>query len=356
MHHRLLLNEGQVFRFAYPVIRHVFYHLPSAARRQRIHQQIAQTLEQLYADHLEAHLEITHHLIRTGSVAEGTKVFRYARQAGDQAFALFAWSEAARYYEAAVSAAESLDTLSIHERAALHYWAGLAYYRDMDVGPCLDHYEKAIEAYRQTGDVQGLAQVLMEKIRAYFTQATVPCGTLPDVQPLEEILTALGKREPALRGNILATLAEAYRNAIQPDKAKEAAQCALEIGKSLQDNRLIARASFALGLAQAQTFHVREALTSWENSLISAQQSGDLWLQGWPLQRMPLVLTMLGRLEEAEKRALEASALIHQTHDWADYSVALSHLASVAIAKGDFPTAEKFVHETMMMVSRSHYP
>ena len=41
---------------------------------------------------------------------------------------------------------------------------------------------------------------------------------------------------------------------------------------------------------------------------------------------------------------------------WSSYSLALSHLASVAVAKGDFDAAERWAHETMLMVSRSRYP
>src|SRR5262249_16816121 len=170
MRHRLLLAEGYTFQFVHPLIRHVFYTAPSAARRQRMHQQIARSLEHLYADNREEHLlEIAYHLVHAGSAAEAEKVVEYAHQAGDQAFSVCAWGEAARYYEAALSAATATDRFSAHDRAELHYLAGLAHFRDMDVGPCLDQYEKAIEAYRLTGDMRGLAQVLKDKVGVHFT-------------------------------------------------------------------------------------------------------------------------------------------------------------------------------------------
>jgi predicted ATPase len=121
MRQRLLQSEGEAFRFAHPLIRQVFYQEPSLPRRQRIHAQIAVTLERLYADDLEAHLlGIAHHLIRAGAAAEASKVVEYARRAGDQALKLFAWGEAAHYYEAALSAAESGGALTTQERADLH--------------------------------------------------------------------------------------------------------------------------------------------------------------------------------------------------------------------------------------------
>jgi class 3 adenylate cyclase len=98
-------------------------------------------------------------------------------------------------------------------------------------------------------------------------------------------------------------------------------------------------------------------LESWQNALAHARQANDLWLEGWPLQRMPLALTLRGQFDKAEAVALEACALTRKTQDWGEgYSVALSHLTSVAVARGDFPAAEQRAQETMLMVYRSSYP
>ncbi len=196
----------------------------------------------------------------------------------------------------------------------------------------------------------------MEKMRLHVTLASVPYGTLIDVKPLEDVLEALGESEPELRGGIAAIMSQAYWTARQTDKAQQMAQRALAIGQHCKDDRLCARANLVLALAHIQSLQVREALESYQNALVSARRVHDLWLQGWPLQRMPLALLMLGRLEEAETVALEACALSRTTQDWADYSVASSALVSVAVARGDFEAAERRAQETMQMVSRSHYP
>jgi class 3 adenylate cyclase len=49
--------------------------------------------------------------------------------------------------------------------------------------------------------------------------------------------------------------------------------------------------------------------------------------------------------------------LTRKTQEWGvGYSVALSALASAAVARGDFDAVEHYAHETMLMVSRSQYP
>lgn len=357
MRQHLLRSDGPAFQFAHALIRHVFYHESSVPRRQRFHRQIAESLQRLYADDLDKHvLEIAHHLVKAGSVAGEDVVVRFARRAADQAFSVFAWSEAASYYEAALSATGSTPHLAAPDRADLHYRAGLAHYNDQDVGPCLHHYEKAIEIYRQVGDIRGLAQALMEKTRTHFTLATVPLGTLADIKPLEDVLVALGEREPGLRGHILAVIAEAYRNGRQAEKARTRAQEALEIGRRLEDDLLCAYASFALALAYINDLHVVEALDGWQNALVYARRGEDVIREGWALHRIPLALTLLGRLEETETVSVKACESTRRSQDWGNYSLGLSHLASVAVARGNFDAAERWAHETMLMVSRSRYP
>ena len=268
IHQHLLLSEGQDLQFAHPLIRHVFYHTPSAARRQRFHQQIAQTLEQMYADSRDAHLrEIAHHFIRAGPAAAPETIVTYARGAGDQAFTAAAWGDAAQYYEAALSAAESIAHFPVRDQAELHYRAGLARYWDMDAGPALDHYEKAILAYRFAGDIRGVARALMEQTRTRYTLSSVPLGTLVDIQPLEAALEALGERETELHGSILTVMSGAYSTARQQDKARELAQHALEIGQRLQDDRLQAYAYFVLGVAQSRSLHAQEGVECYRKAL-----------------------------------------------------------------------------------------
>jgi class 3 adenylate cyclase/tetratricopeptide (TPR) repeat protein len=352
---RLLLSEGQTFQFAHPLIRHVLYREPSAARRQRIHARIAQTLQRLYADDVESHvLEIAHHLVRAGPAADPDLAVHYTRRAGDKAFAVFAWSDASRYYEAALLASASSGALSRRDRADLHYRAALARLWDGDVGLCRDHYEKAIAGYRQIGDLPGLARALMVQARAY--PASVAYGTLVELQPLEEVLQLLGESEPGLRASILLSMSQVYWVARQPDKAAEMAQRALAIGQELKDDQLCAFASFELGVSRVEALQVREGLECYQRSRLHAQRAHDRWFEGWPLQRMPTALMLLGRFEEVERVALEAYELAAQTNNWSHYSLTLAALAYVALARGDFQAVERYAQQTMAIVSRCRYP
>ena len=355
MSHGLLLNEGQTFHFAHPLMRHVFYNAPSAVRRQLLHRQIADALEQLYAAHIESHwLAITHHLVRAGSAAEADAVVRYARRAGDRAFAIFAWREATHYYTAALAAAGATDLLSRKERADLHYLAGLAHLWDGDIGPCLEHYDRAIEGYRYAGDTAGLAQALMAKTHTY--PAAVTFGTLADMQEIEEVLEDLEEDELSLRGHLLNGIAQIYWVAQHPDKMAEMASRALEIGVRLHDDVLCSFACFQVGVSCVQQMHAEEALEYYQQARRYASQATDRWLESLPLQRMPTALILLGRFDEIERIALEAYELASETNNWGHYSLTLAALASVAALRGDFAQVEPHSREALVMTSRYRYP
>src|SRR5262249_8178043 len=147
-------------------------------------------------------------------------VLAWARRAGDAALAMFAPGDAVRFYEAALaalgpSAGTGTGTGTGAERAVaraeLHHQAGLAHYRNMDVGPCLDHYERAIASYRSAADLEGVTRALLQKARAHVSLECVAYGTLAEeIEPLERALELLGEGARSLRCAAMATLAEAY--------------------------------------------------------------------------------------------------------------------------------------------------
>jgi class 3 adenylate cyclase/tetratricopeptide (TPR) repeat protein len=355
--HGLLIGEGAAYQFAHPLIRQSLYAQIGGEARRRLHARIADALERLYGTGTDDRvLALARHLEEAGDAAEAGRVLDVARRAGDHAFSTGAWREAARHYHAALAADDAARRLSPGERAGLHYQTGVAYFRDQDAGPCLDQFEKAVAGFTRAGDAHGLARALMGQTRAHFTLASVSYGTLIDPEPLHRVARELVDADPALAGFVCAELAQVYWTARDPAQAEIMGREALAVGERLGDDVLRAEAHRALALVESQRMEVPAALASLEQGLACARRGGDAWLQSHMLQRLPLPLVWLGRLDDAAARAREASELTRAIYDWGDHSLTQGALVCLATARGDFDVAERHAHLSMMMLRRSGYP
>jgi len=354
---RFLANEGDGFRFGHPLIRHVLYSDVSLPRRHRLHKQIADGLRKLHDDELEQHIaEVAHHLMNCGAQADPEIVLEYCRSAGEQAMGVYAWGEAARHLEAAVTAARSIPSLSVPDLAHLHHRAGFAYYRDLDIGPSLDHYREAIDRFRSIGDKRALVTTLIQYAKCRITQASVAFGSLADVELLEELLQDLGEEDVDLRAQTLAQLSQVYWTARQSDKAESTAREALELAESMDNDQTIIEACSSLGLACVQKVRLRDALESYRRGLEVARGTGDPWLMGWPLARIPLVQVWLGDLKAVDESVTEGTEVMLRSQDWAELTQVYSAAIATAVVRGDFKAAERLAYDGMAATDRSRYP
>ena len=92
------------YRFVHEQIRQTLASGLSLPRRQRLHLRIADALESNYAATADQHAsEIGHHLYQAGSTAEPVRTARYLTIAGERASAAFAFEDALRQYDLALS-------------------------------------------------------------------------------------------------------------------------------------------------------------------------------------------------------------------------------------------------------------
>ena len=354
----LLISSGEDFQFAHPLLRHASYNAIIGPRRQRMHLQVASALERRYADNIDEHVaDIARHLAAAGTQTDADKTLEYARRAGDQALAVFAWGDAAHFFEAALTACALAKNCSQRDIAELHYLAGFAYYRDLDVGPCLPHLVSAVDGFGASGDNRGLVDALSLRVRIGITQASVPYGEQLDVSQAEAFLESLDDESDAHhRGELLAIMSQAYWTARQIEKARDAAERALEIGERLNDPRLCTQARSSLALAALHSLEVNEAVEHWNRGLEDARRADDVWAQGWPLARLPMAYFWSGRIAEADAILTEATPIMRLSHDWSAYSLAAGTQTCLAVVRGRVAEAEAAARETMLSIQRSRYP
>jgi signal transduction histidine kinase/tetratricopeptide (TPR) repeat protein len=97
------MAPGGSYRFNHTLLRETIYGSLAPRRRGRLHHRIAEVLEELYGDDLDAHLaELAHHYEAAGRRRGATRAIDYAARAGERAASLLAFEEASCHYERAL--------------------------------------------------------------------------------------------------------------------------------------------------------------------------------------------------------------------------------------------------------------
>ena len=96
------------FRFSHELTRQTAIGRLSVARRQRLHLDIANAIERLYAQSLEGWVnELAHHLFQAGTAAEGARTANYVAMAARRAVEQGALAEAEIFYRRAIDVLET---------------------------------------------------------------------------------------------------------------------------------------------------------------------------------------------------------------------------------------------------------
>jgi tetratricopeptide (TPR) repeat protein len=121
--HRLVLEEGETqvgrqflsqYRFIHALFQQFLYNELGTGERRMMHGEVADALEQLYAEHSDAiAVQLARHYLEAG---EDEKTVEYATRAGDQAAVLYAYAAARGFYAQALTALSRLTETAENQR------------------------------------------------------------------------------------------------------------------------------------------------------------------------------------------------------------------------------------------------
>jgi len=192
------------YGFAHALMCQALYQRQSIAARRRWHRRVGEVLERLPGGKVEDHLsELAHHFFEAGTAGDPQRAITYARQAAEQAQALYAYDSAARHLEHAACLLDEsrppgweplLCEISLGQAEALD--------RAGDGARARATFEQAAARARSLSLPRLLA-------RAALGLATRWVYDDPGVlQLLEEAAQRIGEADPALRARVLARLAQ----------------------------------------------------------------------------------------------------------------------------------------------------
>jgi DNA-binding CsgD family transcriptional regulator/tetratricopeptide (TPR) repeat protein len=339
-------NEADAFAFRHALTREAIYEQMLRAETQLMHAKVAQALAEETSPDVAA---IADHLWHAGDAQAAA---HWSERAGDDAYAVFAYTDAARAYERAYR-------LGIEgRRAKLAARAGDSWYALGELARAVEWFGRAAEAHDDAGEPRLARRLALRKARILFEGGRYEAGlraadelaATAEVEPalrfeaelmVAGLLTAHGRAaealerltraeqlgvqpEPFISARFSATFATALGYVGRYDEARPRFEVAVAEAREIGDYDQLLRtynnwANLELGygtLARAQELYAR--------SRAVAAQTKISRIAAWTMQNESLVAVLAGDLDRASDLLARSEEIEHGlpvVHRW---SVAIS--------------------------------
>jgi DNA-binding SARP family transcriptional activator len=339
-------------RFAHALIRDTLYAEVAGPRRLRLHREVGEVLEALYAGDPGPHLtELAHHFVAAGDAADAAKAVEYARAAGDRAVRVLAYEEAARLYGVALEAL-GRDRAATHEtRCELLLALGGAQARAGEGPEAKATFLHAAGLARAAALPHVLARAAAEYggrflwARAATDERLVPL--------LEDALSALGEDESVLRVQLLSRLAAARRGEPTREHRERLREEALRAARRIGDPATLAYALDATLAAVEGPRNVEDQMPQADEVIALAERIGDRERLFAGHEHAFWIAWMLG---DPDRRAIALAVMIELAEELrqpAQLWLATAAQAAVALADGRFSAAQELIEQAARIGERA---
>jgi hypothetical protein len=299
--HRLVREAGAGrFAFSHPLLREHAYRDLGLARRVRLHENIARALEaRRDAGLVVDAAELAFHFDKAAAGGNATKAVEYGIAAGHESMSLLA-------YEAAVVQFDhALETLALcpddpPRRASLLVDLGEAIVAAGDLPRAREVFYDAATLARaeKLPVVLGRAALGRGSGRGGFEVASFDAA---QIELLRSAIDALGETEPELRSWLLARLSVALSLEGSEDERRALADEAIELARSIGENRTLAYALAAHCDTIAGPDFCEQRLRESTEILPLARTCGDVRGELLGRRLRVLALAELARFEEMDQ-------------------------------------------------------
>jgi DNA-binding CsgD family transcriptional regulator len=239
----LIREDGDRFQFGHTLVRQTLYRELNAARRARLHRQVAEAMERLYILYPEPHLaELAHHLFQSGGREQAHKGIGYARRAAQRAVQLLAYEDAVGLLELALGVSKA-SVMAPIERCELLLELGDARRRAGQFQEAMDAFHDAAAAAREDNSAEHVARASLG-----FEDTLLATGAPrqgpddPSIVLQREALHRLGEASVPMRARVLAALGRALHFAGLRDESVRVTDEAVDLARALEDNGALASA------------------------------------------------------------------------------------------------------------------
>ncbi|MDH3598070.1 MAG: tetratricopeptide repeat protein, partial [Candidatus Tectomicrobia bacterium] len=334
----LLYQRGRPPRaryiFKHALIQDAAYASLLRSTRQHLHQRVAQRIEALFADRLEAYYGLLAH--HYGAAEDLEKAMSYHRRAAAAAQQVYAVEEALEHYTQAldIAVAEGIGA-EAGLISDLRIQRGRVYAQTGTIDRARADFEAALSVARTAGDQTSEVQALY---------ALGSYGWATDYQeaiPLFEAALPLAEAldDTASRVRILSRMSIVCTNRLQLAQAFDHGRHALDLARTLGDERTLALAMDSLAVAAA---FIGDFTTLDEiRPQLSAihRRHGDLWYLQFALYQWCYVPIGQGRWDDAIAQLEEVLAINRRIGDRGNEPIYASTLCWVHGSRGAYAQA-----------------
>lgn len=333
------------YHFVHALFRETLYEEIAPPRRSRLHLKVAQALEQTCGADLERHLPaLAYHAWAALPGGDPLRAVDYARRAAEQAGALFAHEEAARYCGLAL---EALAAAPVDDWSMQCQLLNVSAEAQTRAGEYLEA-QKLFERAAQLALRHGLVAELARAALGYETASW--CPGMPGVAAarlLREALNASGGRDLALCARLLGALGRALVFSGEEAQAMMVYEQALGMARRAGDPAILATTLVATLSARWQHDRVSERIASANEAVQLATAIGNrslvLEAMAWRLFdsfELGEIARWSRQIEEYERGAEELRQPFMQY-------VAASSRTMHALFEGRFAEAEQLAARTL---------
>jgi DNA-binding SARP family transcriptional activator len=320
----------------------VAYAMIPAARRRRLHRQVASAIEQTASDLDMVAPALAHHLEQAGDAAHA---FNWLVRAGDAARARYAHAEALALYQRAITlgageVAPVWDRMGNIAHHLAHFADGVHFYE-----AALARWQALKETIQQVCAHYALAECHREL--SQFDQAAEHARA-----GLEMITAHLDQPALIARGHII--LSNALRSGqLAPMKTvRDHLERALELARPAQEWQLVGQATFWLGVVVVNSGDPVSALVYDQEALAQFRRAGDAGWEAITLNNLAYHALLTGQAELALQTAEEGLALARRIGSVNSQGWLLSTLGEAQTHLGYLEAAQATLEEGLTLVTR----
>jgi len=339
-------------RFSHALVRDVLYDSLAPGRRVRLHREVGETLEGLYAEDPEPHLaELAHHFCEAAPGGDTDKAVEYARRAGERALALLAYEEGVRFFRLALLVLETKAPADDEAGCRLLLALGESQAREGDLEGAMETFLRAANLARRRAMPEHLAGAALG-YGGRFVWARA--GSDRQLVPLlEEALRSIPEGDSLVRARLMARLAGALRDQRSPDQQDRLSAEAVEMARRTGDPATLAYTLEGRFAATWWPDNAEERLAIATEILQLARQADDRERIAQGLDWQMVALMELGDIGAVDADLEAAAVLVEELRQPAQRWLQLHSRAMRALFDGRFDEAERLIPEALSFGERA---